>query len=120
MSVILPAAEVPGAAQESTSQDILTAVDGVETGLALLATEATATGIANALTTLATEATATGIAATVTKLRKWPYETHAKIEPSSDATNDYYTYKTALDVTVGTITINKTTGLITYSPDKVV
>jgi len=128
MSVILPAAEIPGAAQESTSQDILTAVDGVEGALALLATEATATGIANALTTLATEATATGIAATVTKLRKWPYADYdAQVFTPATGT-DTWEYKTggATGTGVGTILITYTDATkgtianITYTPEKVV
>lgn len=57
---------------------------------------------------------------TLQKTRKWPYATHAKIVPTQDGTNEYYTYKTSGDVTVGTITINKTTGVIVYSPDKAV
>ena len=58
--------------------------------------------------------------ATLAKLKKWPYTTFASITPSEDATNTYYTYKTALAATVGTITTNKSTGVITFSPDKVV
>ena len=128
MSVVLPAAEVPGAAQESTSQDILTAVDGVEGALALLATEATATGIANTLTTLATEATATGIAATVTKLRKWPYADYdAQVFTPATGT-DTWEYKTggATGTVVGTILITYTDATkgtiadIGYTPAKVV
>lgn len=57
---------------------------------------------------------------TLAKLKKWPYATFASITPSEDATNTYYTYKTALAATVGTITTNKSTGVITFSPDKVV
>jgi len=91
-----------GLATEAKQDTIITAVDGIEAALATL----------NAVN-FATEATQQ-------KLRKWPYATHAKIAPSEDVTNKYYTYKTAADVTVGTITINKSTGLITYSPDRTV
>jgi hypothetical protein len=130
MSVVLPAAEVPGAAQESTSQDILAAVDGVEGGLALLATEATATGIAATLATLATEATATGIASDVSTLvtnsEQWPYAAHDYIGTSfnSGTFTEVNTFKTggATGTTVGTVTLvfsdaNKSALLsTTYSP----
>jgi hypothetical protein len=133
MSVILPAAEVPGAAQETTSTAILAAVDGLESDLATLAavdfaTEATATGIANTLTTLATEATATGIAATVTKLRKWPYADYdAQVFTPATGT-DTWEYKTggATGTVVGTILMTYTDATkgtianITYTPEKVV
>ena len=56
---------------------------------------------------------------TLALLRKWPYATHNTIEPSEDVTNTYYTYKTSGAVTVGTITTNKSTGVITYSPNKI-
>jgi hypothetical protein len=133
MSVILPAAEVPGAAQETTSTAILAAVDGLESDLATLAavdfaTEATATGIAATLATLATEATATGIAATVTKLRKWPYADYdAQVFTPATGT-DTWEYKTggATGTGVGTILITYTDATkgtianITYTPEKVV
>jgi hypothetical protein len=86
LSVTVPAPV--GGATEAKQDDIIAAVDGVETSLSLL--------------------------------RKWPYATHAVIEPSEDVTNTYFTYKTSGGATVGTITTNKTTGVITYSPDKVV
>lgn len=57
---------------------------------------------------------------TLQKTRKWPYATFAKIVPTSDVNNEYYTYKTSGDVTVGTITKAIATGIVTYSPDKVV
>jgi acetyl-CoA carboxylase carboxyltransferase component len=113
MSVILPAAEIPGAAQESTSQDILAAVDGLEAGVAVLATEATATGIAAALTLLATEATATGIASDVTTLvtnsEQWPYAEHDYIGTAFDENTftEVNTFKTggATGTSVGTVTL---------------
>jgi hypothetical protein len=146
MSVLLPAAEVPGAAQETTSQDILTAVDGVEGALALLATEATATGIAAALATLATEATATGIANTLTTLateatatgiasdvatlvtnsEQWPYAEHDYIGTVFDSNTftEVNTFKTggASGTGVGTVTLVFSDALkssllsTTYSP----
>lgn len=73
-------------------------------------------GIEGALTTLNAKDFATE--ATLAKTRKWPYATHAKIVPTSDVNNEYYTYKTSGDVTVGTITKAKATGIITFSPDK--
>jgi hypothetical protein len=147
MSVILPAAEVPGAAQETTSTAILAAVDGLESDLATLAavdfaTEATATGIANALTTLATEATATGIAASLTtlaaedfateatlaKTRKWPYATFDAQVLTAATGTDTWQYKTggATGTTVGTILITYSDATksvisnITYTPAKAV
>ena len=135
MSVILPAAEVPGAAQETTSTAILAAVVGLESDLATLAavdfaTEATATGIAATLTTLATEATATGIASDVATLvtnsEQWPYAEHDYIGTTfNDGTfTEVNTFKTggATGTTVGTVTLvfsdaNKSALLsTTYSP----
>jgi hypothetical protein len=57
--------------------------------------------------------------ATLAKTKKWPYATHSSITPTEDVNNEYYTYKNSGGTPVGTITIAKTTGIITYSPDKV-
>lgn len=96
-------------------------VDGIETAVASTNTKLDTIdghidGIEGALTTLNAKDFATE--ATLAKTRKWPYATHAKIVPTSDVNNEYYTYKTSGDVTVGTITKAKATGIITYSPDK--
>jgi hypothetical protein len=58
--------------------------------------------------------------ATLQLLKKWPYATYASITPTEDATNTYFTYKTSGGATVGTVTTNKSTGVITFSPNKVV
>jgi hypothetical protein len=117
MSVILPAAEVPGAAQETTSTAILAAVGGLESDLATLAA-----------VDFATEATATGLAATVTKLRKWPYADYdAQVFTPATGTATWE-YKTggATGTGVGTILITYTDATkgtianITYTPEKVV
>lgn len=57
---------------------------------------------------------------TLQKTRKWPYATFAKIVLTSGISDDVYAYKTSGDVTVGTITVTRATGLTVYSPDKVV
>lgn len=75
-------------------------------------------GIESALTTLNAEDFATET--TLAKTRKWPYATHNTIVPTEDVNNEYYTYKNSGGTTVGIITIAKATGIITYSPDKVV
>lgn len=81
-----------------------------------VATEATLSSILADTTALVAKDFATE--ATLQKIRKWPYAVFATITPSEDATNTYYTYKTSGGTTVGTITINKTTEVITFSPDK--
>ena len=76
MAVILPASEVPGAAQETTSQDILAAVDGVEG----LITDTNSKLDTLSATDFATETTSAAIAADVSTLvtnsEQWPYAAH--------------------------------------------
>jgi len=61
-----------------------------------------------------------GIETALGKIRAWPYATYAKIIKTSDATYNYYTYKTSGDVVVGTITETIATGDVNFSPDKAV
>jgi hypothetical protein len=90
-------------------------IDGIE---ALISTtNGYVDGIESALSTLNSKDFATE--STLAKIKKWPYATHNTIEPTEDATNEYYTYKNSGGTTVGTITKVKATGIITYSPDKV-
>lgn len=133
MSVILPAAEVPGAAQESTSTAILAAVAALEADLATVASvdfatsakqdsseailttiDASASGISTELVTL--NATATGVESELTTLNA---TTSARMAGSfvpaaydfmsytSGATDDVYVFKTggATGTTVKTLTI---------------
>lgn len=98
-------------------------VDGLETAVAATNTKLDTIaghidGIEGELATLNAKDFATET--TLQKTRKWPYATHNTIVPTEDVNNEYYTYKNSGGTTVGTITIAKATGIITYSPDKVV
>jgi hypothetical protein len=93
-----------GLATDTKQDDIITAIGDVETAV---------DDVATAIGLVAKEAT-------LQLLKKWPYTTYADIEPSEDVTNTYFTYKTSGGTTVGTVTTNKSTGKITFSPDKVV
>jgi hypothetical protein len=99
---LYPPLTVAGGATETKQDIIIGHVDGIEGALSTLNAK-----------DFATEATSQ-------KLRKWPYANFASITPTEDATEKVYTYKTSGGATVGTITITKATGVISYSPDKVV
>ena len=112
-----------GLATEDKQDDIVTKLDGIETAVASTNTKLDTIdghidGIEGELATLNAKDFATET--TLQKTRKWPYATYSTITPTEDVNNEYYTYKNSGGTTVGTITIAKATGIITYSPDKVV
>lgn len=139
MTLFVWPAAFSGLATESTLASVLadtTAikgyVDGIEGKLDTLHTDVGTTiagyvdGIEGKLDTLHTDVGTTiagyvdGIEGLLGKIRAWPYATYANIVKTSDATYNYYTYKTSGGVTVGTITETIATGDVNFSPDKAV
>jgi hypothetical protein len=124
-----------GLATETKQDDIIDAVDGVETLIGATNTKLDTLNAKDFATSAKQDATNTKLdsliakdfatEATLQKLREWPYATWDKQALTEGATTDTWTYTSGVS-TVGTITITYTDATkgtiqdVVYSPTKAV